>query len=144
VNRYVESDDFATLTAETERLKQALAEIRYCLLIGDSRVLACRHEGEPDYAAKVTATFAKFAQGAPRSYLVDFPDYAEMNHVEAAILNRVARRYPELFAELTAHGPSVSCIISPASGCRCPAGGRNCSCATTSSPISRRRRTSAT
>ena len=83
VNRYVESDHFATLTAETERLKQALAEIRYCLLIEDSRILVCRYEGEPDYAAEVTASFARFAQGAAKSYLVDFPDYAEMNHVEA-------------------------------------------------------------
>lgn len=103
VNRYVESDDFATLTAETARLKQALAEIRYCLLIEDSRILVCRHEGEPDYAAEVTATFARFAQEAPKSYLVDFPDYAEMNHVEAGILNRVARHYPDVFAELTAY-----------------------------------------
>jgi DNA mismatch repair protein MutS len=103
VNRYVESDRFATLKVETDRLKQALAEIRCCLLIEDSRILVCRYEGEPDYAAEVAASFARFAQGAPKSYLVDFPDYAEMNHVEAAILSRVARRYPLAFAELTAY-----------------------------------------
>ena len=103
VNRYAESENFATLAAETDRLKQALAEIRYCLLIEDSRILVCRYEGEPDYAAEVTASFARFAQGAPKSYLVDFPDYAEMNHVEAAILSRVARRCPKVFAQLTAY-----------------------------------------
>lgn len=57
----------------------------------------------PIYAAEVAACFAKFAQKAAESYLVDFRDQAEMNHVEAGVLSRVARRYPQVFAELTAY-----------------------------------------
>ena len=67
----------------------------------DARVLVRRYENEPDYSADVAATFARFAQGAAKSYLVEFSEYTEMNHVEAAILNRVARLHPAVFAELT-------------------------------------------
>lgn len=45
-------------------------------------------------------TFARFKQGAVNSYLTKLPDYAEMDHVEAQILDRVARRYPDVFGRL--------------------------------------------
>lgn len=103
VSRYIGSDHFRALRAETEQLKSAFAALRYCFLIKDGRVLVRRYEGEPDYTAEVAGTFAKFAQGAAKSYLVKFPQYTDMNHVEAAILSRVARLHPEVFAELTAY-----------------------------------------
>ena len=101
--QYSGSARFRTLRAETDELKQALSEIRYGLLIRDSSIVVRRCEGEPDYTAEVAATFAKFAQRAAKSHLVEFPDSPEMNHVEAAILTRVARLNPAAFAELGAY-----------------------------------------
>lgn len=101
LRRYVASDQFTALRAETSQLKEGLSEVRYCFVIKDARVLVRRYEDEPDYSADVAATFARFAQGAAKSYLVEFSEYTEMNHVEAAILNRVARLHPAVFAELT-------------------------------------------
>ena len=53
-----------------------------------------KYEGEADYSAEVEATFAKFKQGAVRDYLSKFSDYPDMNHVEAQILDLVARLAP--------------------------------------------------
>jgi DNA mismatch repair ATPase MutS len=103
LRRYVASNQFAALRAETRQLKEALSEVRYCFVIKDARVLVRRYEDEPDYSADVAATFARFAQGTIKSYLVEFSEHTEMNHVEAAILNRVARLHPEVFAELTGY-----------------------------------------
>ena len=49
-------------------------------------------------------TFAKFKQGAVKSYLVGLPDSADMNHVEAQILDRVARLNPDVFGVLAEYG----------------------------------------
>ena len=55
------------------------------------------YAGEADYGAEVEETFARFRQGAVRSYLARLPDYAEMDHVEAKILDGVAHLHPEVF-----------------------------------------------
>jgi DNA mismatch repair ATPase MutS len=48
----------------------------------------------------VAETFARFKQGAVRDYRVGFRAAADMNHVEAQVLECVGRLYPETFAEL--------------------------------------------
>jgi hypothetical protein len=101
---YVRSAEFAALRTETASLKAALAETRYSVLIDGDWVRVRRYQGERDYAADVAATFAKFAQRGVKSYLVKFADLDEMNHIEAAILARVARLHPALFAELASYG----------------------------------------
>jgi DNA mismatch repair protein MutS len=63
---------------------------------GLRRVTVSRYEGEPDYGAEVEETFAKFKQGAVKSYLVRLPEYAEMDHVEAQIIGLVAKLYPDV------------------------------------------------
>jgi DNA mismatch repair protein MutS len=100
---YVASAPFGSLAAETAALKGAIAEIRYAVHIHGARVTVSRYEGEPDYSAEVAATFAKFQQGATRSYLVRLPDFVEMDHVEERILGFVARLYPDVFGTLAGY-----------------------------------------
>jgi DNA mismatch repair protein MutS len=85
------------LATETRDLKDALANIRYAIRIAGARVTVSRYEGEPDYATQVEETFARFRQGAVRSYLVKHPELADMNHVEAQIASLVARLHPDVF-----------------------------------------------
>jgi DNA mismatch repair protein MutS len=97
---YTASDDFSSLVAETQKLKADLSGIRYSLHIEGKRITVSRYESEPDYGADVLQTFEKFKQGAPKEYRFDFHSAPDMNHVEAAILDLVARLYPEVFLPL--------------------------------------------
>jgi hypothetical protein len=97
---YADSERFTSLAAETQALEEALARIRYAVRIHGPRVTVSRYDGEPDYAAEVEETFARFRQGAVKSYLVDLSGYPEMDHVEAQIASLVARLYPDEFGTL--------------------------------------------
>ncbi len=91
---------FGSLAAQTESLQADLAAIAYAVRIVGKRVEVSRYGGEPDYAAEVLATFAKFRQGAVEPRDFTFRSHTPMNHIEEAILDRVARLFPEVFAAL--------------------------------------------
>ncbi|GLS37182.1 hypothetical protein GCM10010869_27750 [Mesorhizobium tianshanense] len=74
--------------------------MRYCLNVKGVSVRVRKPESEIDYSAEVERTFEKFKRGAVKSYLVEFHDFQEMNHVEAAVLELVAKLYPEVFGAL--------------------------------------------
>ena len=74
--------------------------MRYCVNIKGARVRVTRYEGEADYSAEVQRTFAKFAANAVKDYWVGFRNWPDMNHVEARILDLVARLYPDVFQAL--------------------------------------------
>jgi len=97
---YCGSAAFTGLAADIERVTDALASVRYCINIRGSRVKVTRYEGEEDYGEQVQRTFAKFAQRAVKDYRAGFRNWPEMNHVEAHILDLVARLYPEAFGAL--------------------------------------------
>ena len=97
---YAESGRFISLATETLALKAAIADVRYSVRILGPRVTLSRYEGEPDYSAQVEETFRKFQQGAVNSYLVDLPELADMDHVEARIIDLVAKLYPDVFGTL--------------------------------------------
>ncbi|MHB8398346.1 MAG: MutS-related protein [Acidimicrobiales bacterium] len=96
----IDSPGFTQLVDETKQLKSALDAIRYRLNIAGNRIAVSPYGDEPDYSADVLQTFEKFKQGtvSPRQFGVS--SWQDMNHVEAAILDRVARLYPEVFASL--------------------------------------------
>ena len=95
---YMESTEFVSLAADTEKLKAQLAGIRYSLQIQGKRIKVGKYDSEADYGADVLQTFEKFKRGAPKEYRFDFHSTADMNHVEAAILDLVAQLYPETFS----------------------------------------------
>lgn len=84
------------------RLRSSLAGITYCLLIRDNSVTVRPYAGESDYSQDVAQTFAKFQQGAVNDYRVRLPASAGMGHVEAGILELVAKLYPDIFGDLDA------------------------------------------
>ncbi|HEY6309376.1 MAG TPA: hypothetical protein VIY52_01005 [Streptosporangiaceae bacterium] len=97
---YTTSQAFTGLAADIERVTDALTSVRYCVNIKGNRVKVTRYEGEEDYGEQVQRTFAKFAQRAVEDYRVGFRNWPDMNHVEARILDLVARLYPDVFGAL--------------------------------------------
>ena len=81
-------------------LLDRLAAVRYAVNIKGNRVRVTAYEGEEDYGADVEQTFAKFKQGAVKDYRVSFRATADMDHVEAQVLELVGKLYPETFARL--------------------------------------------
>jgi DNA mismatch repair protein MutS len=97
---YLESDDFRALVAETQKLKADLAGIRYSLHIAGKRITVSKYGNELDYGVDVLQTFEKFSQGAAKEYRFRCNSSSEMNHVEAAVLDLVARLFPDIFSSL--------------------------------------------
>ncbi len=100
ITDYSKSDGFTSLTAETKQLKADLSTITYCLLIKGNCIQVRNYESEVDYSAEVEKTFEKFKQGAVKDYKVEFSNYPDMNHVEAGVLDLVAKLYPDIFLHL--------------------------------------------
>jgi DNA mismatch repair protein MutS len=110
---YAESEAFTTLIADTQRLKATLGRVSYRLRIHGSKVTVTRYRPEPDYSAEVLRTFEKFRQGAAQRYEWQFDQGSDMNHVEAAILDQVARLYPDVFAALHDYAKRHRAFLDP-------------------------------
>jgi DNA mismatch repair protein MutS len=98
---YVESKPFATLVSDTEAREAELAGVTYLINIKGSRVRVSEYDGEADLSEEVLRTFAKFQESAVKDYRFSFSSPREMNHVEAQIVDLVARLHPDVFANLT-------------------------------------------
>jgi hypothetical protein len=98
--RYAASGPFQTLRAEAKKLQAELAAIRYCVLLKGGSVTVRPCEAEPDYSAAVEETFARFKRGAVKDYTSKLPVHSGMNHVEAQVLDFVAKLHPAVFLAL--------------------------------------------
>ena len=97
---YLASERFDALATEASAALTGLAGVTYRLHLPGGRVNVSRDVGEDDYAADVAKTFERFRQGQVKSHLSAIATILEMNHVEAAIAEMVARLYPAEFASL--------------------------------------------
>jgi len=100
LSNYSASDRFKLLQSETRALKTGLGTVKYCVIFKNLTVKVRKYEGEADYTVEVEKTFEKFKQGAAKDYRVKLYEESNMNHVEAQILDCVARLYPDIFAQL--------------------------------------------
>ncbi len=100
---YLASAAFIALQRETRECEQALDGIHYCLLIKGDRITVRRYNAEADYGADIERTFARFRHGAGKDHLVEFSDVLPMNHIEGAVLERVAKLFPDVFGALDAY-----------------------------------------
>jgi DNA mismatch repair protein MutS len=97
---YTRSSAFTGLTADTKALKDQLSGIRYCLRILSDRIKVSKYDSEADYGAEVAATFERFRQRDVKDYRNKFHSLADMDHIEAGVLDLVAQLYPDIFSEL--------------------------------------------
>lgn len=100
---YIADDDFVAFHDEARSISDQLSQVRYSIMIREASFTVKNLQDEPDYSAEVEKTFAKFKQGAATDYRSKFSDAPEeMNHIEARVLQLVARLNPEPFARLLA------------------------------------------
>jgi DNA mismatch repair protein MutS len=98
---YVAGPYFTSLCDEAQKLTADLSAVSYRVLLRAGSFTVCNFEWEADYSAEIERTFEKFKQGAVKDYKVDFRSTPEdMNHIEAKILEFVARLNPEPFTRL--------------------------------------------
>jgi DNA mismatch repair protein MutS len=100
---YIQSDRFQRLMRDETRTRTSLAALRYCMRVKGNAVTVCHYGGEIDYSAHVLRIFERFKQGTVKDHSVELRDWLEMNHVEAHVLDFVAKLNPEPFAELAAY-----------------------------------------
>jgi DNA mismatch repair protein MutS len=97
---YVHSHGFQSLLTEAHEVKGGLSGLEYCVSVRHGTVKVRQYEGETDYSEEVEKTFERFKQGAVKDYRLDLYRGSGMNHIEAQILDFVARLYPAQFATL--------------------------------------------
>jgi hypothetical protein len=100
LNDYVESVPFTELCADVVQVKERLSAVRYAINIDGDRIHVSDYGGEEDYSSDVTAVFQKFDRNGDARGHITFRSSPDMNHVEAAILEMVAKLNPEVFSEL--------------------------------------------
>lgn len=97
---YLRSPRFQVLFTEARDVKQALGRLEYSIIIQSGRFTVKAYEGEQDYTPEIEKTFRKFREKEVKEYVSAPTETGGMNHVEAKILEFVARLYPEPFAAL--------------------------------------------
>ena len=98
--QYSGSVGFNTLRQDAKRLKADLSAIKYCMHLKGSGITVRNYDAEIDYSAAIEETFAKFKQGAVKDYRAKVAAFPGMNHVEAQVLDSVAKFNPTVFRAL--------------------------------------------
>src|SRR5262249_39379660 len=85
---------FHALLADIAAVSARLAEIRYTLVIRGGSVTVARYLGETDYEREIEEDFSRFKQGEVARHAFKFANFVQMNHIEAGILDRIAKLFP--------------------------------------------------
>jgi DNA mismatch repair protein MutS len=110
---YVASAGFTRLAADTADRQRDLAGIVYEVRIKGPRVEVSRYDGETDYSAEITQTFARFQQGAVKDYLVQYRTWPGMDHVGAQVAELVARLFGDEFTALAEYCQQHAGFVDP-------------------------------
>lgn len=99
---YAGSEGYQALRSDAAKVKNALHGVRYGLRIDGNRIIVSHHHADDvDYSPQVLLTFERFRQRrdgtdpAPTR-----PASTYMNHIDARVLDGVARLHPSEFAAL--------------------------------------------
>lgn len=89
---------FVKLSTAAEGVAEALARVRFRMTISAGTVRITPTRDDLDFTEEITAIFARFRREATSSYLRDVSVDGGVNHVQAGIVDQVARLHPEPFA----------------------------------------------
>jgi len=111
---HVAEPAFRRLAGDAEAVASQLAQVTYRLTVSGPTVrVAAAVPDEPDFTAEILQTFERFRRQPAKSYLKDVPRSQGVNHVQAAIVDQVARLHPEPFAELAAFVAAHPRFVDP-------------------------------
>ena len=138
LTQYTDSEAFTSLRAEATRIEGALGAVRYQLTVEQDRVVVRRASEAPDDGAAIARTFARFGgeragseragsdgvgsdgvggerfgAGPRRLRREHRRDDPAMNQIESAVLERVARLYPDAFGALEAFAKRYQTYLEP-------------------------------
>lgn len=99
---HTHSERFTIFADDAASVRDGLDRVRYTLRIKGARVTVGTYEEEDDYSVEVEETFRRFRQGVVDEHQLKIPDPGSMDHVEARIVELVARIYPREFEALDA------------------------------------------
>ncbi len=97
---YVKSSALLARDQEAHEILRSLGEITYSIRVRGETVTVTPDRGEPKSRETIERTFARFRREEGREDRTQVPDSLEMDHVEAQILDRVARLFPTVFERL--------------------------------------------
>jgi len=113
LHAYTASTGFTALVDEAGNIVRALDAIRYKVQIRGTRVTVSAYQGEPDYADQVEESFARFREHPTSDYSAKLASPLDMDHVEAQVLECVARLFPRPFASMEQYSRSHQDFLDP-------------------------------
>lgn len=100
LSRYLASPGYTALAAQASSVAKGLDALAYSFTVRGGHVTVRPYEQEEDYATLVLATFDRFGHGEAQKYRVEYRDNTTVGHIEAQLLDRLTRLFPEPFAAL--------------------------------------------
>ncbi|MBJ3814157.1 hypothetical protein F9C28_04215 [Shimwellia pseudoproteus] len=98
--QYTAGAAFTDLYAAAKTIKNKLDHIQYSLNINGDTIVVAHYEQQPNYSDEIINVFEKFKQRDVTTDLAFRRRDGMMNHIEAQILDCVARLFPAEFTEL--------------------------------------------
>ncbi len=100
IDNYVKSDYFISLKSRLDEIKKELLDLEYCIIIKGNRVRVQKYNYEINYSKEIEKTFEKFRQQQVKDYKFVYTTNTGMNHIEANIIDCVAKLFPDIFSKL--------------------------------------------
>jgi DNA mismatch repair ATPase MutS len=100
LQHYTSGAEFRSLQTTAHRIRELLSTVQYCLQIKGDSITVRTYSSETDYSEEVLAVFAKFKQEEEGNRLTIKKISQDMNHIEAEILDYVAKLFPAIFSQL--------------------------------------------
>lgn len=101
LSEYHMSKSYTELLNHIKRLRDAFAEVEYCMLIKNGTIRVRKFEGQANHSTQILSCFEKFRQGDVKDYRHKLSEEPHAAHVEVAVLNMVAELYKDIFLDLT-------------------------------------------
>ncbi len=113
LDTYLSSESFLALEAQCGRVADELAAIRYVVRVRGDRVSVQSYAGESEATPIVERVFERFRGAAARDRCAKVVRDGGMNHVQAQIVERVARLHPDTFEALEEFGERQAEFVDP-------------------------------
>ncbi len=113
LHRLVSSEGYRAWTQSARQIAADLEALRYTVQVDDAALTVRQYRGEPDYAAEIARVFARFSQIETHAEAPRAAGHKRIDHVQAAILERVALLFPDVFARLADFAAQHADMLDP-------------------------------